>query len=811
MKISINWLKQYIELEEPVGEIADALTMSGLEVEGVTDYEEVRGGLEGLVIGVVKNCEKHPQADRLSLTTVDVGSDQSLSIVCGAPNVATGQKVVVAPVGSMLFPVEGEPFKIKRTKIRGEISEGMICAEDEIGLGTNHDGIMVLDTDLSPGTSAKDFFQIKSDKILEIGLTPNRTDAISHLGVARDLRALLNRPIKWPRLALFEMDGRPNPVKVVVENHKACPRYSGLTFENLSVAESPSWLQNRLKSVGLTPINNLVDITNFVMHETGQPMHAFDSQAIKGNTILVKTLDEGTAFITLDEKERKLKDSDLMICDGEENGMCIAGVFGGIKSGVTDSTTGIFLESAYFSADYIRKTAQHHGLKTDASFRFERGTDPNLTVTALQRAAGLILEICGGEIVGDLVDIYPETIMPCEIQMRFSHIDRLVGQTIPREKIFKILEDLDFEVRHKTEEGFLALAPTYRVDVTREADVIEEILRIYGFNNIEILQHYGSSFMAEFPAIDHDRTRFGLAKMLAAQGFFEIYTNSLTKPDYTVDNPAFDESKSVTILNKLSEELGVLRQALLFTGLESLAHNINHRQTNLRMFEFGKTYRTVGDSEGQLDKYRENTSLSLFMTGNNREESWVEQTRPLEFHDLSAVIRKILEKFNLSAYNSKVIQNDIFDYGLSITVPDKSLAQFGKLTSKVCAQVGIKQTVFYAEIDWESLVEHPKDDIVYQEVSKFPEVRRDLSLVLDKQVSFSEIEELARTTEQRILRRINVFDVYEGENIGKDKKAYALSFILQDKNKTLTDKIIDKCMTRLMRVFEQDLGAYIRT
>jgi phenylalanyl-tRNA synthetase beta chain len=811
MKISINWLKQYIELEEPVGEIADALTMSGLEVEGVSDYEEIRGGLEGLVIGVVENCEKHPQADRLSLTTVDVGSDQSLSIICGAPNVAAGQKVVVAPVGSMLYPIEGEPFKIKRSKIRGEVSEGMICAEDEIGLGTNHDGIMVLDTDLSPGARAKDFFQIKSDKILEIGLTPNRTDAISHLGVARDLKALLNRPIKWPPLESFEVKGNPNPVRVMVENHQACPRYSGLTFKNIKIAESPSWLQTRLQSVGLTPINNLVDITNFVMHEMGQPMHAFDSQAIKGDTILVKTLDEGTTFITLDEKERKLKSSDLMICDGEENGMCIAGVFGGIKSGVTYNTTGVFLESAYFSADYVRKTAQHHGLKTDASFRFERGTDPNLTVTALQRAASLILEICGGEIVGDLVDIYPEVILPCEILMRFSHIDRLVGQTIPREKIFKILEDLDFEVKHKSEEGFTALAPTYRVDVTREADVIEEILRIYGFNNIEILQHFGSSFMAEFPAIDHDRTRFGLAKMLAAQGFFEIYTNSLTKPDYTVDNPAFDENKSVAILNKLSEELGVLRQSLLFTGLESLAHNINYRQTNLRMFEFGKTYRTVGEPDGDLDKYHENTSLSLFMTGNNQEESWTRPTRSLEFHDLSAVIRKILEKFNLSAYNSMVIQNDIFDYGLSLSVSDKSLAQFGKLTSKVCAQVGIKQTVFYANIDWESLVEQPKDDIIYQEVSKFPEVRRDLSLVLDKQVSFSEIEKLARTTEQRILRRINVFDVYEGENIGKDKKAYALSFILQDKNKTLTDKIIDKCMTRLMRVFEQELGAYIRT
>ena len=811
MKISINWLKQYIELPESVSEIADLLTMSGLEVEGLAQFEEITGGLKDLVIGVVENCEKHPQADRLSLTSVDIGHDQPLSIVCGAPNVATGQKVVVAPVGSTIYPVTGEPLKIKRTKIRGVVSEGMICAEDEIGLGKNHDGIMVLDTDVAPGTAANTYFNTSTDQILEIGLTPNRTDAISHLGVARDLKALLDRPINWPHLQSLEVNKGSNPVKVVVENHQACPRYSGLTFENIKVAASPSWLQTRLRSIGLTPINNLVDITNFVMHEMGQPMHAFDRKAIKGHSILVKTLPEGTTFITLDEKERRLKNFDLMICDGEANGMCIAGVFGGIKSGVTEKTTGIFLESACFSADYVRKTAQHHGLKTDASFRFERGTDPNLTVTALKRAANLILEICGGEIAGDLVDIYPEELKPCEIKVKFDHIDRLVGQVIPKDKIFKILEALDFQIKDQTDHEFVALAPTYRVDVTREADVIEEILRIYGYNNIEVLQHYGSSFLAEFPAIDQDRTRFGLAKMLAAQGFYEIYTNSLTKPDYTEDNAAFDENSNVNILNKLSEDLGVLRQTLLYTGLESLAYNINHRQTNLKLFEFGKTYRTVVENGKGLNRYHENTVLSLFLSGNNQEDNWMDQTRPLEFHDLYSVIRKILEKFNLSAYNSMVIQNDIFDYGLSITFPDKSLVRFGKLTPKVCAQADIRQTVFYAEIDWELLVSQPKDDIVFKEVSKYPEVRRDLSLVLDKHVSFNEVEKIARTTEQRILRRINVFDVYEGEKIGKDKKAYALSFILQDKNKTLTDKIIDKCMSRLMQSFEQELGAYIRT
>jgi phenylalanyl-tRNA synthetase beta chain len=499
-----------------------------------------------------------------------------------------------------------------------------------------------------------------------------------------------------------------------------------------------------------------------------------------------------------------------MICDGDEKGMCIAGVFGGIKSGVTEKTESIFLESACFSADLVRKTVQYHGLKTDASFRFERGTDPNQTVNAIIRAANLIQEIAGGQIAGEPVDEYPREIRPVEIKMSFANIDRLVGQSIPKKTIFGILKDLDFGIQDESSSSFVALAPTYRTEVTREADVIEEILRIYGYNNIDLGVHYGASYLAEFPDVDQDRTRFGLGKMLAAQGFYEIYTNSLTRPDYTRESPAFDETSTITILNKLSEELGVLRQTLLYTGLECLAYNINHRQTNLKLFEVGKTYHLNSGAEG-LEKYIENTCLSIFMTGNNQENTWTDHTRSLEFHDLSSVISKILEKFNLSAYNSNVIQNDIFDYGLSITIPDKSLARFGKLTPDVCAQADIKQTVFYAEINWELLVEQPKDDIVFCEVSKYPEVRRDLSLVLDKGVSFSEIEKIARTTEREILRSINVFDVYEGEKIDKDKKAYALSFILQDKKKTLTDKIIDNCMTRLMRSFEQDLGAFIRT
>ena len=811
MKISVNWLKQYIQLTESVAEISDLLTMSGLEVEGVAPFEEIPGSLAGLVIGEVKHCEKHPEADRLSITKVDIGADQPVQIICGAPNVATGQKVVVATVGATVNPINGDSFKIKRAKIRGEVSEGMICAEDEIGIGTDHSGILVLDTQLPVGSPANDHFETSSDQVIEIGLTPNRSDAISHIGVARDLKALLNRPLKWPPLDPLVADQPSSPIQIEVENFEACPRYSGLCFQNVSIEDSPRWLQNRLRAIGLSPINNIVDITNFVMHEMGQPMHAFDADAIKGNKVIVKTLPKGTPFTTLDEKERKLQDFDLMICDGEENGMCIAGVFGGIKSGVTENTTSIFLESAHFSADYVRKSSLYHSLKTDASFRFERGTDPNLTVTALIRAAHLIKELAGATIQGDIIDIYPEEIRPCEVQVSYKNVDRLIGQPIPSDTVIKILEDLDFKIEQKSQDGFMALVPTYRTEVNREADIIEEILRIYGYNNIEVSDHYGSDYLADFPEIDADRTRFGLAKMLAAQGFYEIYTNSLTKPDYVHDNPDFEDKHNVEILNKLSEDLGVLRQTLLFTGLESLAHNINHRQVNLKLFEFGKTYRMLSNDANQLDRYAENMYLSLFLTGKNQDESWMSQTREVEFHDLSAVIHKILEKFNLSAYNSRVINSGIFEYGLSITVAENTLAQFGKLTASVCSQAEIKQPVFYAEVDWEALLQLPKDDIKFKEVAKYPEVRRDLSLVLDKSVTFSEIEKLARSTERQILRSINVFDVYQGDKIGAGKKAYALSFILQDNSKTLTDKIIDKCMSRLMRSFEENLGAFIRT
>ncbi len=809
MKISYNWLKEYIELPESPQEIGEMLTMSGLEVAGIEIFEAVPGNLKGLIVGKVLGCEKHPQADRLKIARVDIGSEEPLTIVCGAPNIAEGQKVVVAPVGSTIYPSSSEPVRIKKTRIRGEESVGMICAEDEIGWGQSHEGIMVLDPKLKPGSLLSEHLLGEEDHVIEIDLTPNRSDAISHIGVCRDLKALLHRRIKWPSVEHFQSDHKGQPIQVVIENTRDCPRYSGLSFGNVQVGDSPRWLKQRLRSIGLTPINNIVDITNFVMHELGQPMHAFDADKIANHKVVVKNLDPGTLFTTLDERDRRLNQYDLMICDGQDNGMCIAGVFGGIKSGVTSNTSSIFLESAYFSPDAIRKTAQYHGLKTDASFRYERGTDPNMTVVALKRAAILIKELAGGTIDSDIIDVYPEKIEKKKIAVKYRNVDRLIGKSIARNRIHTILKDLDFELL-ELKDGIEVLAPLYRMDVTREADVIEEILRIYGYNNIELKPHYSASYVAEFPENDTDKTRFGLSKMLAALGFWEIYTNSLTKPQYAAENPLIDVAKNVEILNKLSEDLGVLRQSLLYTGLESVAYNINHQQPDLRLFEWGKVYQRLTNGSNGRDKYFEQRRLSLFMTGQVHPESWRYKSQSFEFHDLSAVIGKILEKFNISAYNSRVIQNGVFDYGLEFIVSDQSLVQFGKLTTSVCAQADIQQAVFYADFDWGRLVNQPKDGITFAEVSKFPAVRRDLSLVLDGKVSYEVIEKIAFNTESNILKRINVFDVYQGDKIQSHQKAYALSFILQDEQKTLTDKIIDKTMSRLMQSFEEKLGAIIR-
>ncbi len=725
MKISFNWLKEYIEITESPEETGRRLTDTGLEVEGIEVLEPVPGGLAGLVIGEVLTCKAHPNADKLSLTTVDVGEDQPVQIVCGAPNVAAGQKVVVATVGSTLYPQGAEPFKIKKAKIRGEESSGMICAEDEIGMGTSHAGIMVLSTTLPNGTPAREYFDLEDDHVIEIGLTPNRADAASHIGVARDLKAVLGREVKWPDTGKFKA-GSGNPVKVTVENHEACPRYSGLTIEGLDVKPSPEWLQGRLRSVGLTPINNIVDITNYVLHECGQPLHAFDADRINGNEVIVRTLPEGSKFITLDEKQRTLTAHDLMICDGESRGMCIAGVFGGIGSGVTEKTSRVFLESAYFSPDYIRRTAQHHKLKTDASFRYERGTDPEGTLYALKRAAILIEELAGGKVVSDVTDIYPEPVPPFRVPVSYVHIDRLIGVSIEPEEVERILNSLDIRLEDKTSEGFTAVVPTYRVDVTREADVIEELLRIYGFNQISLPENVSSDFLADFPKTDPDKTQEVVSEALAANGFYEIITNSLTRPAYAEQASFLDASKSVEILNKLSEDLGVMRQSLLFSMLEVAQHNINRRQSNLRLFEFGKEY--FKKKEG----YGERKRLGILLTGEMHPEHWSGPARKTAFYDLSGAAGLVIRRITNIPLKAVPIQSDPWQYGLQWVNSGQTYVTMGKIADTICRKYGLKQEVYFADVDWELLLSSSSATVEFREVPKFPEVRRDLSLVIDK-------------------------------------------------------------------------------
>jgi phenylalanyl-tRNA synthetase beta chain len=804
MKISLNWLKQYIDIQETPAEIAHILTMTGLEVESFEKVESVRGGLRGVVIGEVLECSKHPDADKLSITKVDVGEGVPLPIVCGAPNVAVGQKVVVAKVAATLYPAGSEGFTIKKAKIRGEVSEGMICAEDELGLGPNHDGILVLDTDLPNGTEAAIYFNIEDDVIFEIGLTPNRSDGTSHIGVVRDLKAVLHREITWPDVSGFKVDNHDSRITVSVEDKAGCPRYSGVSISNITIKESPDWLKNKLLSIGQSPINNVVDVTNFILHELGQPLHAFDADKIGGGKVIVKTLEQGSKFVTLDEKERNLFNSDLMICD-ENGGMCIAGVFGGIESGVSDGTKNIFLESAYFSPDYIRKTSLQHGLKTDSAFRFERGTDPLNTVYALKRAAMLIKELAGGEISSDVIDVYTEEIRPSEVKMKYANIDRLIGKKLPSETIFSILQNLDIKIIEKSENGFTALVPPYRVDVTREADVVEEVLRIYGYENVEVRDFISSDFLAVFPERTPEASQLKASNMLVDNGFFEITTNSLTKPVYSEKTPSINPEQNVIILNKLSEDLGVLRQTLLYSGLEVVSHNINRKQQNLKLFEFGTVYKKTGSG------YNEKNILSLWITGRNHKESWMSKNNPVEFHDLSTEVIKLIQKFTDAEYQSDFLEGGIFKYGLSIRVSGKHVAKLGLLNKSVTNVLDILQDVFYAEVDFEGLLSTSNIGLNVEEISKFPEVRRDLSLVLDKSVTFEQVREIVKDREfSGVLKDINVFDYYVGEKIEKEKKAYALSFILQDKSRTLTDKVIDGIMNRLMHKFETKLGAVIR-
>ena len=808
MRISYNWLKQFLKIDWTPEQTSELLTDLGLEVEGLDKYQSVKGGLEGVVVGKVLTCIKHPNADKLKLTTVDVGADAPLQIVCGAPNVAEGQKVPIATIGTTLYTEEGEAWTIKKGKIRGEESHGMICAEDELGLGKSHDGILVLDENIEVGTLAADIFEIENDYVFEIGLTPNRADAMSHLGTARDLRAGLiqkdiNLELITPSVSAFNVANRTLKIDVDVINKDLAPRYCGVTISGLKVKDSPQWLQNRLKAIGLSPINNIVDATNYVLHDLGQPLHAFDAVKISGNKIEVKTLKSGTKFTTLDGVERELHEDDLMICDAEKP-MCIAGVFGGKESGVTAQTTSIFLESAYFNPISVRKSAKRHGLNTDASFRFERGIDPNSCEYALKRAALLIQKIAGGEITSDIIDVYPNKIKDFEVRLSFENAQKLIGEEIPKETIKRILTSLDIKVNNVTETGLGMTVPAYRNDVQREADVIEEILRVYGYNNIKTTAKLNASISTTSRFEDY-KIQNVVGNQLVSQGFFEILSNSLTTPNYTTLSEQLKEEHNITILNPLSNDLSVLRQSLLFSGLEAISFNINRKRSDLKLFEFGKTYHNYSN------KREEFKHLSVFITGNKTSENWAGINKASDFFFMKGIINSVLERLGITRYNEFPVKNDMFSEGLSFALGKNTLVEFGVVKKPILKYFDITQEVIYANFKWDTILEVIKHQrIKFKNIPKYPEVRRDFALLLDDNVSFDSIYKLAKQNEKNLLKQINLFDVYQGENLPKGKKSYAVSFILQDENKTLTDKQIDKIMNKLQDTFKQQLGAELR-
>ena len=818
MKLSYSWLQQYIDIDIDPQKLSELLTDGGLEVEGLEKVESIKGGLEGIVIGKVLTCEKHSNADKLSVTTVDVGNGQTLPIVCGAPNVAAGQKVLVATVGTILYDGD-ESFKIKKSKIRGEVSEGMICAEDELGLGSSHDGIMVLSEEAETGKAAKEFFNVTDDWVYEIGLTPNRADATSHIGSARDLVAVINRfypekklSLKIPDVSAFEIDNTNLDIDVSIINNEACARYSGICISNIEIKESPEWLQNRLKSIGLRPINNVVDITNYVLMETGHPLHAFDYDRIEGKKVQIKTAEEGSSFVTLDDVERKLTAKDLMIYNAKEP-MCFAGVFGGKGFGVESETKNIFLESAYFDSVYVRKTSKYHNLKTDASFRFERGADPNITIYALKRAALLIKELAGGEISSDIIDIYPKPIEKWTINLRYSQLDRLIGQKIPRDLVKSILIDLAIEIINETESGLELLIPTYKVDVTREADVIEEVLRVFGYNQIELDNQIHSSISySDKP--DKDVLTNLVSEFLVAKSYTETMNNSLTRHSYYVDNNVFDENKSVKILNPLSSELNVLRQNLLFGGLETISRNLKHKRRDIKTFEFGNQYLLNNREAETVDKrYTQETHLAIFLSGNKYQESWSQESIEANFYDLKSILFQLLQKLGINQKDLRFSEfsNDVFAYALSISIKKNEFAQIGKLNKQLCEKNDIDQDVFYADINWTKLFELVKRyKVNYQEITKYPEVRRDLALLIDSDISFAMLESTIKNTERGILNGVNLFDVYEGKGIPKGKKSYAISIHLQDANKTLTDKIIEKTMAKILKSLQREYNVELR-
>lgn len=797
MKISYNWLQAIINTNATPQQIDTWLTGTGLEVEGIEPYNSIKGGLAGIVVGEVKTCAKHPNADKLSVTTVDVGAPELLHIVCGAPNVAAGQKVLVATVGCTVHPTVGEPFEIKKSKIRGELSEGMICAEDELGLGTSHDGILVLPADYKVGTPATNYFENYSDYLIEIGLTANRGDAASHLGVARDLRAVTNTPIDFKVTPIQPSNGQPIAVEV---KDNDCIRYSGICMSGIEVKESPAWLQNRLRVIGLSPINNVVDVTNFVMHELGQPLHAFDAKQLAGNKIVVQKVAANTPFVTLDKIERKLNGTECMICDGEKP-VAIGGVFGGLHSGINNNTTDIFIESATFAPTSVRKTAKAHGLNTDASFRFERGTDVNMTLTALARAVELMAEVAGGKVNSEITDIYPTPVVAAVVDFNLSKFHRLIGKEIPLDEVKRILLALDFIIKNETPEALQLEVPTYRTDVTRPADVAEEVLRIYGLNNIEIPTRVTSS-VSSSTENSVFALRNKLSDYLTDNGFNEMLNNSLTKSAYYQEETL---QEAVRLLNPLSSDLDIMRMSMLYNGLEVLQYNRNRKAADMHVYEFGKTYTKHGEG------YAEQMHLSLFMHGKQQGESWHGAAASSTYFTLKSVVLNLFKKAGIKKVDVSTTNEGSLTHQTTITAQQKTVAVFGGVDAKLRKQFDLTDEVWYADINWDVLCELSMgSSFKLQTISAFPAVRRDLALVLDKQVTYAEIEKIARKTEQQLLKEINVFDVYEGDKIAAGKKSYAISFILQNTDKTLTDQEIDATMTKLQKQFEKELGATLR-
>lgn len=820
MNISYNWLKEYVNFDLTPDEVAAALTSIGLETGDVEEVQSIKGGLEGLVIGEVLTCEPHPNSDHMHITTVNLGQGDPVQIVCGAANVAAGQKVVVATLGTKLYDGD-ECFTIKKSKLRGVESNGMICAEDEIGIGTSHEGIIVLPEDVVPGTLAKDYYNIKSDYVLEVDITPNRSDACSHYGVARDLYAWLiqngrQAALKRPSVDAFKVDNHDMNIDIVVENTEACPRYAGVAIKNVTVKESPEWLQNKLRLIGVRPINNIVDITNYILHAYGQPMHCFDADKIKGGKIVVKTCPEGTKFVTLDEVERKLSDRDLMICNAEEP-MCIAGVFGGLDSGTTETTKDVFLESAYFHPTWVRKTARRHGLSTDSSFRFERGIDPNGTIYALKEAALLVKELAGGEIASEIKDNYPAPIADFPVELSYEYTNALIGKVIPAETIKSIVTSLEMKITGETPEGLSLLVPAYRVDVQRPCDVVEDILRIYGYNNVEIPTSVKSSLSVKGDVDKSVKLQNLVSEQLVGCGFNEIMNNSLTAATYYEGLETYKPENLVQLMNPLSNDLNVMRATLLFGGLESIQHNANRKNADLKFFEFGNCYHFNAEKknpEKVLAAYSEELHLGLWITGKRVSNSWAHPDENTSVYELKAYVLNIFRRLGVN-FGGLVFGNltdDIYSVAISVhTRGGKLLATFGVLHKKIQKAFDIDNEVYYADLNWKELMKAIKNNTVaYKEISKFPAVKRDLALLIDKKVQFAEIEKIAYETDKKLLKSVELFDVYEGKNLEAGKKSYAVSFMLQDENATLNDKQIDKVMQKLIANLQNKLDAKLR-